>query len=46
MRARSADEPHRVSTPIELFVDLCFVVTVAQALETRGGGPPLAAAAS
>jgi low temperature requirement protein LtrA len=31
MRARSADEPHRVSTPLELFFDLCFVVAVAQA---------------
>ena len=31
MRARSADEPHRVATPLELFFDLCFVVAVAQA---------------
>ena len=31
MRARPADEPHRVSTPLELFFDLCFVVAVAQA---------------
>src|SRR4051794_2659 len=31
MRARPADEPHRVSTPLELFFDLCFVVSVAQA---------------
>ncbi|MGX6603673.1 low temperature requirement protein A [Micromonosporaceae bacterium Da 78-11] len=31
MRARSAHEPHRVSTPLELFFDLCFVVAVAQA---------------
>jgi low temperature requirement protein LtrA len=31
MRARAADEPHRVSTPLELFFDLCFVVAVAQA---------------
>src|SRR5690349_1240860 len=31
MRARSADEPHRVSTPLELFFDLCFAVAVAQA---------------
>ncbi|GIM93522.1 low temperature requirement protein A [Paractinoplanes toevensis] len=31
MRARSTDEPHRVSTPLELFFDLCFVVAVAQA---------------
>jgi low temperature requirement protein LtrA len=31
MRARSADESHRVSTPLELFFDLCFVVAVAQA---------------
>ena len=31
MRARSAHEPHRVSTPLELLFDLCFVVAVAQA---------------
>ena len=31
MRARAADEPFRVSTPLELFFDLCFVVAVAQA---------------
>jgi len=31
MRARSADESHRVATPLELFFDLCFVVAVAQA---------------
>jgi low temperature requirement protein LtrA len=31
MRARAADEPHRVSTPLELLFDLCFVVAVAQA---------------
>jgi low temperature requirement protein LtrA len=31
MRARSADEPHRVATPLELLFDLCFVVAVAQA---------------
>ncbi|WP_229829953.1 low temperature requirement protein A [Actinoplanes ianthinogenes] len=31
MRARRADEPHRVATPLELFFDLCFVVAVAQA---------------
>src|SRR3954451_24878232 len=31
MRARPADEPHRVATPLELFFDLCFVVAVAQA---------------
>jgi low temperature requirement protein LtrA len=31
MRARSAREPHRVSTPLELLFDLCFVVAVAQA---------------
>jgi low temperature requirement protein LtrA len=30
MRARSATESHRVSTPLELFFDLCFVVAVAQ----------------
>jgi low temperature requirement protein LtrA len=33
MRARSADESHRVSTPLELLFDLCFVVAVAQAAE-------------
>jgi low temperature requirement protein LtrA len=31
MRARSATESHRVSTPLELCFDLCFVVAVAQA---------------
>lgn len=31
MTARSRGEPHRVSTPLELFFDLCFVVAVAQA---------------
>src|SRR5690349_23937190 len=31
MRARSAAEDHRVSTPLELLFDLCFVVAVAQA---------------
>ncbi|TJZ52183.1 low temperature requirement protein A [Streptomyces piniterrae] len=31
MRARSRDEAHRASTPLELFFDLCFVVAVAQA---------------
>ncbi|GAA0544515.1 low temperature requirement protein A [Paractinoplanes ferrugineus] len=31
MRARDTAEPHRVSTPLELFFDLCFVVAVAQA---------------
>lgn len=31
MMPRSADEPHRVSTPLELFFDLVFVVAVAQA---------------
>jgi hypothetical protein len=31
MVGRSADEPFRVSTPLELFFDLCFVVAVAQA---------------
>ncbi|WP_433298690.1 low temperature requirement protein A [Actinoplanes sp. CA-030573] len=31
MRGRSADEPFRVSTPLELFFDLCFVVAVSQA---------------
>jgi low temperature requirement protein LtrA len=33
MRPRAADEHHRVSTPLELFFDLCFVVAVAQAAE-------------
>ncbi|MFL6113502.1 MAG: low temperature requirement protein A, partial [Catenulispora sp.] len=33
MRARSAEEDHRVSTPLELFFDLCFVVAVAQAAQ-------------
>jgi len=31
MTARSTAEPHRASTPLELFFDLCFVVAVAQA---------------
>ncbi|ERB50495.1 membrane protein [Rhodococcus sp. P27] len=31
MRARSRDENHRASTPLELFFDLCFVVAAAQA---------------
>jgi len=31
MRGRSADEEHRVSTSLELFFDLCFVVAVSQA---------------
>jgi len=30
MRSRSATEPNRASTPLELFFDLCFVVAVAQ----------------
>ena len=30
-RGPSTDEEHRVSTPLELFFDLCFVVAVAQA---------------
>ncbi|GAA4449765.1 low temperature requirement protein A [Phytohabitans houttuyneae] len=29
--ARQPHEPHRASTPLELFFDLCFVVAVAQA---------------
>jgi low temperature requirement protein LtrA len=29
--ARESDESHRVSTPLELFFDLCFVVAVGQA---------------
>ncbi|MFJ1868008.1 low temperature requirement protein A [Streptomyces sp. NPDC088097] len=31
MTARSRDESHRASTPLELFFDLCFVVAIAQA---------------
>ncbi|WUH96015.1 low temperature requirement protein A [Streptomyces sp. NBC_00433] len=31
IRARSRNEPHRASTPLELLFDLCFVVAVAQA---------------
>ncbi|WP_328320525.1 low temperature requirement protein A [Streptomyces sp. NBC_00388] len=31
MRARDPAEPHRASTPLELFFDLCFVVAVSQA---------------
>lgn len=31
MPSRSRDEPHRSSTPLELFFDLCFVVAVAAA---------------
>jgi low temperature requirement protein LtrA len=31
MRARSTREPHRASTPLEAFFDLCFVVAVAAA---------------
>jgi low temperature requirement protein LtrA len=31
MTARPPDEPHRTSTVLELFFDLCFVVAVAQA---------------
>jgi low temperature requirement protein LtrA len=31
MRARSSQEPHRASTPLEAFFDLCFVVAVAAA---------------
>ena len=31
MVARDVEEPHRVSTPLELFFDLCFVVAVAAA---------------
>jgi low temperature requirement protein LtrA len=30
MTARDRDEPHRASTPLEAFFDLCFVVAVAQ----------------
>lgn len=31
VQAREQDESHRVSTPLELFFDLCFVVAVGQA---------------
>jgi low temperature requirement protein LtrA len=31
MVARDPSEPHRVSTPLELLFDLCFVVAIAQA---------------
>ncbi|MDA3625763.1 low temperature requirement protein A [Saccharopolyspora sp. WRP15-2] len=31
MRGRDPEEEHRVSTPLELFFDLCFVVAVGQA---------------
>jgi low temperature requirement protein LtrA len=31
MTARSRDEPHRASTPLELLFDLCFVVAASQA---------------
>ncbi|MDR3033425.1 MAG: low temperature requirement protein A [Kitasatospora sp.] len=31
MQARDRRESHRVSTPLELFFDLCFVVAIAQA---------------
>jgi low temperature requirement protein LtrA len=34
MSARDPDEEHRVSTPLELFFDLTFVVAVAQASST------------
>jgi low temperature requirement protein LtrA len=31
MAARDPHEPHRISTPLELLFDLCFVVAIAQA---------------
>jgi low temperature requirement protein LtrA len=31
MTARDPHEPHRISTPLELLFDLCFVVAIAQA---------------
>src|ERR687893_650655 len=34
MTSRDPDEPHRASTPLELFFDLTFVVAVAQASST------------
>jgi low temperature requirement protein LtrA len=33
MGPRDRDEPHRAATPLELLVDLCFVVAVAQAAD-------------
>jgi low temperature requirement protein LtrA len=33
LRARDRDEPHRSSTPLELFFDLCFVAAVAYAAD-------------
>jgi low temperature requirement protein LtrA len=34
MSGRDPEEPHRTSTPLELFFDLCFVVAVAAAAAT------------
>ncbi|WP_435840925.1 low temperature requirement protein A [Streptomyces flaveolus] len=34
MTGRDPGEAHRSATPLELFVDLCFVVAVAQASES------------
>ena len=30
MSPRGRDEPHRASTPLELLLDLCFVVAIAK----------------
>src|SRR5215207_1081188 len=38
MAARDPDEPHRVSTPLELFFDLAVVVAVAQAASSLHHG--------
>ena len=38
MRPRDSHEPHRVSTPLELFFDLAFVVAVAQAASSLHHG--------
>lgn len=50
MTARPGDEPHRTATSLELFLDLCFVVAVAQAgaelVHSRGGPAGCAGVAS
>ena len=38
MRGREADEPHRASTPLELFFDLVIVVAVAAAASSLHHG--------
>ncbi|MET7288651.1 low temperature requirement protein A [Streptomyces sp. NPDC005573] len=44
LTARRRDEAHRVSSPLELFFDLCFVVAIAQAgvqlVHSVAGGRP------